>query len=482
MIDLIKYYNFTTNWTDTVSATISAGCDVESAAGPPHQSWSTGGQYIDNLPNAVKEGLIDETVIDCALRNALGIRFRLGLFDPIENQPFWHVSPDVVQNFEHMTLAKEATAQGFVLLKNDNNLLPLDPRKRYAVVGPHANDRTAMLGNYFGEICANDGNNECVTSFYEAIEATVNMYKGSAVNATGCNVNDTSKSGFQSAIDAAKRCDIVVFIGGINLRIEGEANDRYDIRLPQIQRDLLKEVQVVNSNVVLVLLHGGMLAVEDLLAVKALISTGYPGRYGAEALSNAIFGLTTKAWGKLPVTWYASSIVNELNMVNFDMSKAPGRTYRYYTGEPVFKFGHGLNPLTNFTIELLETRCNLQRIIEADTTCTINIRLSNVGPSRGDEVILAFFRPTKGVIPSSEPASNLQKQLFGFQRINLPVDSSKTVSFEVSSRTLRLFDSYGKPALFPGTYVVEITNGNDAFVAELVNLQVSDSISNVRSI
>jgi hypothetical protein len=106
--------------------------------------------------------------------------------------------------------------------------------------------------------------------------------------------------------------------------------------------------------------------------------------------------------------------------------------------------------------------------------------VSNVGPSRGDEVILAFFRPMKGVIPSSAPASNLQKQLFGFQRINLPVDESKMVSFEVSSQTLCLFDSNGKPALFPGTYIVELTNGNDASVTELVNLRASDSISIVR--
>jgi hypothetical protein len=105
--------------------------------------------------------------------------------------------------------------------------------------------------------------------------------------------------------------------------------------------------------VIVVLLHGWIVRVDAIVeTVPVLISTWYPGRYAGEALSEAIFGLTSKACGKLPATWYKSDIVNEFNMLDFDMSRPPGRTYRYYTDEPMFPFGYGLNPLTRFHLDV----------------------------------------------------------------------------------------------------------------------------------
>ena len=123
--------------------------------------------------------------------------------------------------------------------------------------------------------------------------------------------------------------------------MEAEAHDRMDIRLPEIQAKLLKEVSRVNSNIVLVLMHGGIVAMDDatIQLAKAIVSLGYPGRFAGEVVPEVLYGLREAAWGKLTVTWYKSSMMEELDMVDFDMIRPPGRTYRYYSGVPHFHFG-----------------------------------------------------------------------------------------------------------------------------------------------
>ena len=118
------------------------------------QPWATGGQYIDYLPGAVKAGLLPEAALDDALRHAVGLRFRLGLFDPIEDQPYWKVPPSAVRAPEHVAAAVDATRQSLVLLQRGP--LPFRAGKKVAVIGPHANDRTALpvaiLADHFSRI------------------------------------------------------------------------------------------------------------------------------------------------------------------------------------------------------------------------------------------------------------------------------------------------------------------------------------------
>ena len=134
--------------------------------------------------------------------------------------------------------------------------------------------------------------------------------------------------------------------------MEREEWDWIDIGLPTIQKQLLQELSQVNPNIVLVLMHGGMLAVYDLSGmVASIVSVGYPGRYAGEILPQVLNGIKDRAWEKVAVTWYKQSMKKELNMLDFDMSRPPGRTYRYYTGEPQFSFGFGPNPLATFRFE-----------------------------------------------------------------------------------------------------------------------------------
>jgi Glycosyl hydrolase family 3 C-terminal domain/Fibronectin type III-like domain len=239
--------------------------------------------------------------------------------------------------------------------------------------------------------------------------------------------------------------------------LEAENRDRPDIRLPSIQSALIREIASVNSNVVLALMHGGMVGLDAVIdQVPVVVSMGYPGIYAGELLPDVLLGHTEKAWGKLAITWYHDDIQEQLNMMDFSMSRPPGRTHRYYTGTPLFPFGHGLNPLSSFEMSLLQVaRSNITK-----DGLTISTTVTNRGTRSASEVILAFFKPPSD-LPASEPISKLRKQLFGFDRVHIEPDESKEIAIEFSASTLQLYDADGVPKLFPGVYTIIFTNGID---------------------
>jgi xylan 1,4-beta-xylosidase len=452
--NIVNQHGYAKDWPETVQLALQAGCDVESAMWTGKNMFATAGHYIDEVPNAVQTGLLDPFLVDRALRNALGIRFRLGLFDPIENQPFWKVPPSAVQKEGHVQLAKEATAQGLVLLKNANNIIPVDAEKSYiALIGPHINDKITMAGNYLGQLCPTT-NPECVVTFHRGFADAVANHGGKLTTAEGCDVTKDDKSGFNEAIDAAAIADVVIFLGGNNLHMEAEFIDRPDIRLPSIQANLLEELAKVNSKIILVLLHGGMVGLDTAANhVSAIVSAGYPGRYAGEVLPDVLFGQNNRAWGKLAVTWYHDSITDDLNMLDFSMSRPPGRTYRYYTGTPHYPFGYGLNPLTSFAF------CDLAVHNSKDKEgIVLQTNVTNTGSRAGDEVVMAFFSPPAD-LPRSEPASKLRQQMFDFERVHLQPKTSQKVEFFVAPSMFQLHDSSGMLKLFPGKYTIRVTNG-----------------------
>lgn len=484
--DFHLYHNYTTTPNETVELAIRAGCDIESAGWHHNQPWSTGGNYIDYLATAVRQNRIPETVVDQAVRNAMEVRFRLGLFDPIEDQPFWQIPPDVVQSEDHVQAAKEATTQGFVLLKNSPKLLPINPTQKIALIGPHTYDRHTMLGNYNGQICASHGDLQsvygCVTSFEEGFRMVVEEHGGTLSSSKGCEVyGDKNVSSFESALAIAQDADVVIFLGGLNASLEAESLDRTDVRLPTIQQELITELAKINSNIVLVLMHGGMVAVDALVdAVASLVSIGYPGRYAGDLLPSALFGLTDRAWGKLPATWYKGDAMAEFDMVDFDMTRPPGRTYRYYTGEPQFEFGYGLNPLTGFRFETISVIAGPRHDVPLGTnhrtTCakniTVCVTIRNIGNRAGDEVVLAYLVPLD--IPVTEPASKLRNQLFAFERIHLIPQQAQDVCFDIDQKVVNLYDDYGMPKVFPGRYFIRLDTGTEA-VEQPLDIKVPSS-------
>lgn len=325
-----------------------------------------------------------------------------------------------------------------------------------SIIGSQNNLLSFPVGNYLGEICPG-GKYDCITSFAEGFSNATAKYGGTLRTARGCDVAGTDTKGFQEARDVASDADLVIFLGGLDSSLEKESKDRPDIRLSSIQSQLIQELTPLCSNFVLVLMHGGMVGLDAVIdRVPVVVSMGYPGIYAGELLPDVLMGNIVNSWGKLAITWYHDDIQEQLNMLDFSMSRPPGRTHRYYTGTPQFAFGHGLNPLTTFVMSKL--RVSHSRKTKDGLRLSTNI--TNTGSRAGSEIVLAFFEPPS-TIPVSEPASKLKQQLFGFERAFLQPNEKKEVFVEVSISTLQLYDADGLPAVFPGKYSIKISNGSE---------------------
>ncbi|KAL1512293.1 hypothetical protein AB1Y20_005555 [Prymnesium parvum] len=462
VVDVLRSHHFTSNWTQTVSATLRAGCDVESAPWPPAHPYGTGGPYEEYAPAAVRSGELPQAALDLAVRRTLRLRFRLGLFDPTDDQPLWHVPPEAVGAEAHLRAARDATAQAFVLLRNGGEaaaVLPLAARAgRVAVVGPHANARAALLGNYLGQVCADAIDSvDCVQSPAEAIGALNGASLTS--NASGCAVNSTDTRGLAAALAAAAAADAIVFVGGLDVTsVEREGKDRADVGLPGVQPQLLRSLLALRKPTAAVLLHGGVPTLPaDLLASPhlALVSAGYPGAHGAAALAAALFDAAdtppADRWGKLPVTWYSEAgwAAAAFEMTSFDMSAAPGRTHRYYSGVPQWPFGFGLTYART-------------RLAAAPAGGGVAARVANLDARRRtDEVVFLFVAAAEGTVPRGAPASALRRSLADFERLG-PIMPGATVEhvFTPKPSMVAMHDAEGQPTLYSGMYDFILSTGD----------------------
>ncbi|KAK1944401.1 putative beta-D-xylosidase 2 [Phytophthora citrophthora] len=328
------------------------------------------------------------------------LRFELGLFDPIGDQPYWKVKPSDVNTVEAKQLSLDLARKSIVLLQNNNSVLPLQKGTKLAVLGPHAQAKWGLIGNYLGQMCHGDYNEVgCIQTPLEAVTATNGA--ASTSFALGCNISGNSTAGFDEAVKVTQEADAAVLFLGIDETIEAEVNDRNHINLPAIQMQLLQRIR----------------------ATEALMEAFYPGFFGAQAMADVLFG-DTNPGGKLPVTMYRSDYVTSIDMKSMNMTAAPGRSYRYFEGEPVFPFGWGLS-YTTFSL--------------------------------ASSVVFAYFRPvTTG---ATGPATLLNQQLFDYRRVGLKPTEKNQVSFTAQRSTLALVDEQGNLVSFPGSYEIIVTNG-----------------------
>lgn len=344
-----------------------------------------------------------------------------------------------------------------MLLKNAG-VLPLALGKKIAVVGPHANATTALVGNYLGQICPSNGF-ECIVSPFQAI-ADINGRENTVLAALPSLTKNNSDA-WTAALAAAAAADTVVILLGLDGSLEGESNDRTSIDLPALQHAFASAVASLGKDTVVVLIHGGAVdttAERDSAGIGAMIDAFYPGFVGSNAIATTLFGENDYLGGKMAFTTYPASYVNAINMSEMELDVGPGRGYRFYTGEPVFKFGHGLS-LTSFALSKTSGPNDsfLNTESTPSTVLTFTISVSNTGARTGDDVIQAYFIP---VTTPSQPNSRLLKQLFDFQRVHVAAGASTQVTFNVSSETLRLTDkASGNSVSTPGAFTISIEDG-----------------------
>lgn len=380
-----------------------------------------------------------EEDIDRALVNLFSVQLRLGLFDgnPAYNK-FGKFGSGNVCNREHKKLALEAARQGIVLLKNDKNFLPLNEKtvSSLAVIGPMANT-TDIGGDYTGFSCNP-----------KSILEELRNYVRETSFAVGCaDVACNSTALLPEALCIARSAEYVIIVAGLDLSQETEDLDRYSLLLPGYQKGLINYVAAVSRKpVILVLIGGGPIDVsfaEGDPRIASILWIGYPGETGGKALSEILFG-DYNPGGKVPVTWYPESFtkvpMSDMNMRADTSRSYPGRTYRFYTGEAVYGFGHGLS-YSNFSYKFVEppkglrisghikseqhrnllhlSGNELQHIHVQDVAAfcnslrfNIQISVMNNGNFDGSAVVLLFSRVPK--ISMGVP----KKQLIGFDRVH----------------------------------------------------------------
>ncbi len=400
-----------------------------------------GGVY-DNLLTAVQQGLVTELQIDTAVTRLFTARFRLGMFDAPDHVRWAQIPFSVLDEPSHRDLARQAARESMVLLRNQDNALPLRKDVRtIAVIGPNADAPTVLLGNYNGTpadpVTPLRGIREAVS------RGTKVLYARGTNIADGVFARDSVASDVleAEAEKTARSADVVVLVLGLTNQLEGEemrvqvdgflGGDRTRLDLPVSQERLLERIVGTGKPTVLVLINGSALAVNWAQEhVPAIVEAWYPGQAGGGALADVLFGDYNPA-GRLPVTFYRS--VDDLPA--FDDYRMKGRTYRFFDGPPLYPFGHGLS-YTTFAYDSLQTSSDT---IAHDGTITLRANVTNTGRRAGDEVVQLYVR---------HPGSAVERprqELRGFRRIALKPGETRTVAFTLTASSLAYWnvDTHG---------------------------------------
>ncbi|KAM7250705.1 hypothetical protein ACFE04_022588 [Oxalis oulophora] len=414
---------------------------------------------------AVKAGLVNESSINTAVTNNFATLMRLGFFDGNpKKQLYGNLGPKDVCTPENQELARDAARQGIVLLKNSAGSLPLSPTsiKNLAVIGPNGNVTKTMIGNYEGIPCK-------YTTPLQGLAASV-----STTFLPGCSDVSCSAAQIDDAQQLAASADATVLIMGSDQSIERESLDRINILLPGQQQQLILAVANVSKGpVILVIMSGGGMDVtfaKNDDKISSILWVGFPGEAGGAAIADVIFGYYNPS-GRLPITWYPQSYVNEVPMTNMNMrpdpaTGYPGRSYRFYTGETVYSFGDGLSysklghelikvPPKQLLIPLSEDHICRSSECKSIDTCQdlsfdIKLKVKNLGETSGTHTILLFSSP-----PSIH--NSAQKHLLGFEKVHLVGKGETFVRFKVDvCEDMSLVDEVGNRKIALGEHVLHI--------------------------
>ena len=422
--DFYNFHKFVNTPEKAASLAVKAGTDL-----------SCGPEY-GTLLAAIKSGYISEGELDISVKRLFEARFRLGLFDPPARVQYASISPYQNNTESNRKLAREVALQSIVLLKNQDNILPLSKKmKSIAVVGPYANDTSVLLGNYNGTP------SQPVTLLYGLRR---NAPKGTRLNYCrgvdrpeilakyASSVPLSEDSLFKAAVSIARKSDVIIFSAGISPNLEGEemdvkvpgfsSGDRTSLDLPASQLELLAALKTTGKPIVVVLTNGSALAVNWAEEnANAMIETWYPGEEGGNAVAEVLWGKFNPA-GRLPVTFYKS--VNDLPA--FEDYTMKGRTYRYFDGKPLYAFGYGLS-YTSFSYKKLDIA--KESLSEKDTL-VLKLTVTNDGMFDGDEVVQVYMQQPGELI--NQPL----KSLIAFQRVHFL--KGETRSLEISIPVTRL--------------------------------------------
>ncbi|XHG07498.1 hypothetical protein AWENTII_010640 [Aspergillus wentii] len=447
--DVFNPHGYAANESAAAAAAIRAGTDID-----------CGDTYQYVFDESYDEGLLSRSDIEKGVIRLYANLVRLGYFDGDDSE-YRNLTWNDVLSTDAWNIAYEAAVEGIVLLKNDGTLPLSNSTGSVALVGPWANATTQLQGNYAG------------TAPY--LSSPLNAFHSAGVNvnyAFGTNISSTTTDGFSEAIAAANKSDAIIFAGGIDNTVEAEAMDRSNITWPGNQLDLIGQLSKLGKPLIVLQMGGGQVDSSSLKSnknVNSLIWGGYPGQSGGQALLDIITGKRAPA-GRLVVTQYPADYLNELSPMDMNMRPSgdkPGQTYIWYTGTPVYEFGHGLfytsfnasqsgktKSGASYKIDDLLTKPHPDYAhIEQVPFLNFTVQITNTGKTASDYTALAFANTTAG------PAPHPNKWLVGFDRLaTLQPGSSTTMTFPVTPDSLARTDESGNRILYPGKYELALNN------------------------
>lgn len=418
---------------ESVSMAMNNGCDLNC------------GNLFHFLTQAVENGMVDEKRLDEAVENLFMARMKLGVLDKKEENPFDKIPYTVVDSEEMRKLNREVARRSVVLLKNENHILPLDKKKLHTigVIGPNADSRKALVGNYEG-----------TSSRYITVLEGIEDYVGENVRvlySEGCHLyrDRTSNLAMEHDRDSEVRAvceasDVVIAVVGLDATLEGEegdtgneygSGDKPNLNLPGLQPDIIRIAKESGKPVIVVLLAGSAMALswEDE-HVDAILDGFYPGAQGGAAIAEILFGGENPE-GKLPITFYQTTE----ELPEFTDYAMKGRTYRYMENEALYPFGYGLSYTTY-------AYGNLECVKPFDTQdgITLQATVTNTGDREGTETLQVYVKAKREGTPNP--------QLKYVKKMTLKPGESVTEEIHLSPEAFMLYDEKGNFTLEKGAY------------------------------
>ncbi|MEM8940288.1 MAG: beta-glucosidase BglX [Bacteroidota bacterium] len=416
--------------------------------------------YEKKLKQKIEEGLVDVQLLDDAVRRILKIKYRLGLFDDPYRYSDKEKEKAELLSKKNLDLSREAAKKTFVLLKNKENILPLEKNLRsIAVIGQLANSKDVPLGSWRAQAITNSA-----VSVLEGIESAVpktkvayaqgyTLTKGNRSFTQELTIVEGDKSGFDEAIRLSKRSDLVVLVLGEDCFQSGEGRSQTDIALKGNQIDLIKKINEVNKNIVVVLMTGRPVPLTEVSEnSKAILQTWFAGSEAGNAIADVLFGDFSPA-GKLPVSFPYHGGQEPL----YYSRKSTGRQFNrennvfwsHYTDGPndaLYPFGYGL-AYTTFEYSNLD-------IAKTNKGISISVDITNTGERAGTEVAQLYIRDVAASL--ARPI----KELKGFQKKKIDKGKTLSIEFNLTIEDLSFYNTEGEKVYEPGEF--EIMVGPDS--------------------
>ncbi len=461
-------HGFAFDKSDAANKAFTAGVDIEMASNC----------YLSYLTSLVSNNTIAIKKIDDSVKRVLTLKFKLGLFESATTLPN---NQNNAMNLQHLSIAKNAATKSCVLLKNDNQILPLSKLAitNLAVIGPLADDGYEQMGTWAFDGKAHQSHT-CLNALHAYAKDSFKIHHAVGLETSRSNHND----GFYEAIAIAKNADVALMVLGEEAILSGEAHCRANIDLPGAQEDLIDEIHKTGTPIVLVIMAGRPLTLEKIIAkVDAILFVWHPGTMAGPAIADLVFGAESPS-GKLPVTfprsvgqiplYYAQKnsgrppsedkylALNSIPVRAPQTSFGMAATYLDIHFSPLFAFGYGLS-YSQFGYTNIKV---MNKLITIGSFVEISVTVSNIGNFTAEEVVQLYIRDLVGSV--TRPI----KELKGFQRIKLAKGKSTEVKFKLHTDELAFYNRHMECKAEAGHFNVWI--GGDSNATLQAEFEVTD--------